>query len=96
MTIIDEIRRMSISDKQMSMDEKTNLKNSISMISPEQQRGIIILVQDCINQNNNEIFEFELDQLPTRKCRELEAYVRKCIQINIKKEKRKQADAARR
>jgi hypothetical protein len=46
-------------------------------------------VQECINQNNNEIFEFELDQLPTRKCRELEAYVRKCIQINIKKEKRK-------
>jgi hypothetical protein len=61
MTIIDEIRRMNISDKQMSMEEKTNLKNSISMISPEQQRGIIILVQDCINQNNNEIFEFELD-----------------------------------
>ena len=81
----------------MSMDEKTQLKNSIGMLTPEQQRGIISIVSDCINQNGgSEVFEFELDQLPTRKCRELEAYVKKSISINIKKEKRKQADALRR
>jgi hypothetical protein len=80
----------------MSIDEKTQLKNSIGMLTPEQQRGIISIVSECINQNNNEVFEFELDQLPTRKCRELEVYVKKCISLNIKKEKRKQADAARR
>ena len=82
----------------MSMEEKTQLKNSIGMLTPDQQRGIIAIVADCINQNGSggEVFEFELDQLPTRKCRELEAYVKKCISINIKKEKRKQADALRR
>lgn len=80
----------------MSMEEKTQLKNSIGMLTSDQQRGIINIVSECINQSNGEVFEFELDQLPTRKCRELEAYVKKCISINIKKEKRKQADAARR
>ena len=78
------------------MDEKTALKNNIGVISAEQQKGIIALVQECINQSNGEIFEFELDQLPARKCRELELYVNRCIQINKKKEVRKQNDAKRR
>jgi hypothetical protein len=80
----------------MSIEEKTALKQSIGQLTPEQQRGIIDLVRECINQNNGEVFEFELDQLPLRKCRELEFYVKKCIQNNHKKQKRKQKDAARR
>lgn len=66
----------------MTVQEKSQLKDSIVFLTPDQQRGIINIVSDCINQNNNEIFEFELDQLPPRKCRELEAYVKKCIQLN--------------
>jgi hypothetical protein len=62
-------------------------------LTPEQQRGIIDIVKDSINQNNNEVFEFELDQLPVRKCRELDTYVKGCIKINQKKQKRKEADA---
>lgn len=45
----------------MTMDEKTQLKNSIAVLTPDQQRGIITIVSDCINQNNGEVFEFELD-----------------------------------
>lgn len=45
----------------MSVQEKTALKESIGYLTPEQQRGIINIVADVINQNNNEIFEFELD-----------------------------------
>ena len=64
----------------MTMEEKTILKNNIGALTPEQQRGIIQIVADCINTAAGEVFEFELDQLPVRKCRELEQYVKKCIQ----------------
>ena len=80
----------------MNIDEKNQLKNSIGMLTEEQQRGIINLVQDCLSTNGGEVFEFELDQLPPKKCRELENYVKKCLSVNQKKEKRKIADQARR
>ena len=81
----------------MSLDEKSQLKNSIPMLTQQQQNGIIQIVQQCIQQNNKgDVFEFELDQLPTRKCRELEDYVKRCLKENQKKLKRKEADAKRR
>ena len=46
---IDHVKSAPVSDKPMSMDEKTNLKNSIAQITPEQQKGIIAIVQECIN-----------------------------------------------
>jgi hypothetical protein len=42
------------------------------------------------------VFEFELDMLTVRKCRELEKYVDGCIKENKKKAKRKEADKVRR
>lgn len=42
------------------------------------------------------MFEFELDMLPVRKCRELQKYVDTCIKENKKKAKRKEADRLRR
>jgi hypothetical protein len=67
------------------------------MLTQSQQNGIIQIVQQCIPQNNKgDVFEFELDQLPTRKCRELENYVKGCLKENAKKQKRKEADAKRR
>lgn len=53
----------------MSLEEKNQLKVNIGHLSPDQQRGIIDIVADCINQNGGEVFEFELDQIPPRKCR---------------------------
>lgn len=69
-------------DKPMTAQEKTYLKELIGQITMEQQRGIIDIVRDVINQSNGEVFEFELDSLPNRKCRELDIYVRKCISQN--------------
>jgi hypothetical protein len=34
--------------------------------------------------------------LPPKKCRELQAYVKDCFKENVKKAKRKEADAKRR
>ena len=55
------MRNSSVSDKPMTMDEKTKLKTDIGEITGEQQKGIISLVQECINQSNGDVFEFELD-----------------------------------
>jgi len=80
----------------MTQDEKNNLKHLIGKLTPEQQRGIIEIVSDVINQGGGDVFEFELDDLPPRKCRQLEMYVKLCISNNNKKEKRKIADQMRR
>jgi hypothetical protein len=45
----------------MTLDEKNILKNNIGQLTPDQQRGIINIVADVINQNGGEVFEFELD-----------------------------------
>lgn len=45
--------------------------------------------------DNNQV-TFELTQLPIYKCRNLQAYVKKCISDNEKKQKRKEKDAIRR
>jgi hypothetical protein len=45
----------------MTLDEKNILKNNIGQLNPDQQRGIINIVADVINQNGGEVFEFELD-----------------------------------
>ena len=58
---IEHVKSAPVSDKPMSMEEKTTLKNNIGLISAEQQKGIIAIVQECIDQRGGEIFEFELD-----------------------------------
>ncbi len=45
----------------MTMEEKTQLRNSIGMLTTDQQKGIIDIVSDSINQSNSDVFEFELD-----------------------------------
>jgi len=80
--IIQSAKQSTVSDKPMNIDEKNQLKNSIGLLTEEQQRGIINLVQDCLSTNGGEVFEFELDQLPPKKCRELENYVKKCLSVN--------------
>ena len=84
-------------DTPMTPIEKSNLKDSIPQLSLNQQNGILKIVQDsCPQSRSGEVFEFELDMLTVRKCRELEKYVEGCIKENIKKKKRKDADKLRR
>ena len=81
----------------MTSSEKERLKHSISSLLPVQQTGIVKIVQAyCQKNNTSGVFEFELDQLPIDKLRELEAYVEQCQKENEKKKKRQEADAKRR
>jgi len=84
-------------DVPMTPAEKSQLKDSIPLLTLAQQNGILEIVRDsCPQSNKAEVFEFELDMLTVRKCRELEKYVNDCIKENKKKAKRKEADKVRR
>lgn len=56
----------------MTTAEKSELKDSIPLLTLPQQNGILKIVQDsCPQSAKDEVFEFELDMLTVRKCREL-------------------------
>ena len=68
-------------DNKMSIEEKNQLGNSIRALNKEQLKGIIKILTDP-NDNNlskSKYFEFDIDKLPTKKLRELDKYVKNCI-----------------
>ena len=65
-------------DKPMTPQEKQALGMNIRSLSPEQLRGIIDIMRDSCKEQS-ETLEFDIDTLPPRKCRELERYVKKCL-----------------
>jgi hypothetical protein len=69
-------------DEMSELSDEAKRATAFGLLTEEQQRGIINLVQDCLSTNGGEVFEFELDQLPPKKCRELENYVKKCLSVN--------------
>lgn len=67
-------------DKPMTTEEKKALGDNIKKLDKEQLKGIVELLKGCINHDNSsKFFMFDIEQLPVRKCRELEAYVRSCL-----------------
>jgi hypothetical protein len=94
--LVKQALEKQISERPMDNEEKNKLRLTIQQLNPDYQRGIIDLLRDIINPSNQDCFEFELDQIPVRKCRQLETYARLCLQQTQKKEKRKIADQARR
>lgn len=72
-----------LQEKPMTMTEKNILGNKIRMLSQDQMKGIInILSEQCPVDNNSKYFEFDIETLSTKKLRDLEKYVKKCIKVN--------------
>lgn len=70
-------------DKPMTTEEKKDLGDNIKKLDKIQLKGIVELLKESINHDNNsKYFMFDIDQLTVRKCRELEAYVRGCLKGN--------------
>lgn len=67
-------------DQAMDDEERGQLVQLIGRLKPEQQIGIVTIVQDgqAIDKGEQE-FTFDLQNLTARKQRELEAYIKKCI-----------------
>lgn len=67
-------------DKPMTMAEKNALGNSIRSLTPDQLKGIVNILSDSlVIDPQSKYFEFDIETLSTRKLRELELYVRKCL-----------------
>lgn len=62
----------------MTFAEKHRLGQNIRFLNKEHLKGIVPIVKDHSNPSK-EVLEFDLKELSTRKCRELEQYVLKCM-----------------
>lgn len=63
-------------DRPMTDEEKKQLSRSIRNLTAPQLKGIIKIVKDMFPEKDG-MLEFDIDNLPPRKCRELEDYVRR-------------------
>ena len=62
------------------MDEKNALGTDIRTLNPNQLRGIIGILSDPESVDQNlKYFEFDIENLPVKKLRELEQYVRNSL-----------------
>jgi len=66
-------------EKPMSLQDKKALCNSIKKLDPKYLRGVLDIVQECMDIQGEEL-EFDIDKLPSKVCRELDKYVRNCLQ----------------
>lgn len=80
-----------LQEKPMTITEKNILGNKIRMLSQDQMKGIINILSDhCPVDNNSKYFEFDIETLSTKKLRDLEKYVKKCIKVNVTSQTPKQ------
>ena len=67
-------------DKPMSIQEKRSLGQNIRLLPPEHLRVVCEIVSEGQDIPQDEI-EIDIDTLPTRKCRELERFVKSKMQL---------------
>ena len=64
----------------MSETERKDLHDLVKRLDIQQMKGIIALMADTvIIESDAKIISFDLKDIPVRKQRELEAYVKKCL-----------------
>lgn len=82
--------RGSGTEKPMTLQEKSILKQSIMKLPPDKLPGVIQIIKDAIDMTQSQdMLEFDIDELPPKKCRELEQYVRKNMGSGQKTSKKK-------
>lgn len=73
-------------DKPMSFLEKKGLCQSIKNLDPKYLKGVLDIVKECMDIQGEEL-EFDIDKLPPKVCRELDIYVKQCLQVPVAKKK---------
>ena len=77
-------------NKPMTVEEKNQLGNNIRSLNKEQLKGIIKILSENNPIPQSKYFEFDIDKLSTKKLRELEKYVKDCMNINLKNKNQNQ------
>ena len=67
-------------DKKMTPIEKKQLCSSLKKLDPRYLAGVLKIVKGSIT-NTGEELEFDLEKLPNKVCRELDRYIKQCLQF---------------
>lgn len=76
----------SLKDKKMTSIEKKQLCQSLKKLEPKYLHGVVKIINRCMNVQGDEL-EFDIEKLPQKVCRELERYIKQCLQIKPQKKK---------
>ena len=99
------LKKNNMSERSMSLNEKTVIKNNIKLLTIEQKKGIADILRDTIDTENKKILEFDIDKLNNKTLKKLDEYVKNCIKknnenkkidINVEKLKQDLSDANQR
>ena len=81
------LKKSVISERSMSLNEKTVIKNNIRLLTIEQKKGIANILRDTIDTENKKVLEFDIDKLNNKKLKQLDDYVKECIRKNNENKK---------
>ena len=76
------LKKSVISERSLSLNEKTVIKNNIKLLTIEQKKGIANILRDTIDTENKKVLEFDIDKLNNKKLKQLDDYVKECIRKN--------------
>ena len=81
------LKKSAMSERSMSLNEKTVIKNNIKLLTIEQKKGIANILRDTIDTENKKVLEFDIDKLNNKKLKQLDDYVKECIRKNNENKK---------
>ena len=81
------LKKSNMSERSMSLNEKTVIKNNIKLLTIEQKKGIADILRDTIDTENKKILEFDIDKLNNKTLKRLDEYVKNCIKKNNENKK---------
>ena len=76
------LKKTNSSERTMSLNEKTIIKNNIKLLTIEQKKGIANILRDTIDTANKKVLEFDIDKLNNKKLKQLDEYVKNCLRDN--------------
>ena len=76
-----------MSERNLSLNEKTIIKNNIKLLTIEQKKGIADILRDSIDTENKRVLEFDIDKLNNKTLKRLDEYVKSCIKKNNETQK---------
>ena len=75
-------------DKPLGFMEKKQLCQNIKKLEPKYLKGVLDIVKECMDIKGEEL-EFDIEKLPPKVCRELDKYVKNCLQLINRSQKSK-------
>ena len=80
-------KKSNMSERSLSLNEKTIIKNNIKLLTIEQKKGIADILRDSIDTENKRVLEFDIDKLNNKTLKRLDEYVKSCIKKNNETQK---------